>query len=71
MLQGQSVLEKYSQQLHPWCIIRLLPNMQRTTVNRFRRRNDADEHMKVLRRLNPQATYIIIFVPPQSNKTEL
>jgi hypothetical protein len=32
---------------------------------------DADEHMKVLRRLNPQATYIVIFVPPQSDKTEL
>jgi hypothetical protein len=70
MRQGQIVLENYSQQLHPWCIIRLLPNMQRATVNRFRRRNDAAEHMRVLRRLNPQATYTVIFVPPQAEKTE-
>ena len=30
----------YRQQLHPWCIIQLPPQMQRRVVARFRRRND-------------------------------
>jgi hypothetical protein len=30
----------YNQQLHPWCIIQHLPEMQRRVVGRFRRRND-------------------------------
>ena len=51
----------YHQQLHPWCIIRLLPKMQRLTVAWFRRRNDAEAHMQVLRRLEPTAQYEIIF----------
>lgn len=51
----------YLEQLHPWCIIRLLPNMQRLIVGRFRRRHDATEHMQVLQRLVPEATYTIIF----------
>ncbi|WOD39906.1 hypothetical protein [Nodosilinea sp. E11] len=51
----------YSQQLHPWCIVQHLPQMQRRVVARFRRRNDADAHMKVLYRLSPLAQYSIIF----------
>ncbi len=35
----------YLERLSPWCIIKLLPNMQRLTVARCRRRNDAEEHM--------------------------
>lgn len=53
----------YYQQLHPWCIIRLLPQMQRQVVARFRRRNDAEAHMKALRQLEPAANYAIIFDP--------
>jgi hypothetical protein len=51
----------YRNRLHPWCIIRLLPNFQRITVARFRRRNDAAQHLIVLRRLMPSATFIILF----------
>ena len=53
----------YYQQLHPWCIIRLLPKMQRSVVRRFRRRNDAEAHMQTLRQLEPTATYDIVFDP--------
>ncbi|GAB4375273.1 MAG: hypothetical protein Kow00121_20820 [Elainellaceae cyanobacterium] len=53
----------YHQQLHPWCIIRLLPKMQRQVVARFRRRNDAEAHLQILRRLEPAATYEIVFDP--------
>ena len=44
----------YNQLLHPWCVVQLLPHMQRRTVARFRRRNDADAHLKAMRRLSPR-----------------
>ncbi len=56
--------QTYRAQLHPWSIIRLLPKAQRITVARFRKRNDADAHARTLRRLIPEATFIIIFTPP-------
>jgi len=46
----------YHDRLHPWCIIRCFPNAQ--TV---RRRNDAEAHLRILRQINPGATYEIIF----------
>jgi hypothetical protein len=53
----------YREQLSPWCIIKYLPHMQRLTVARFRRRNDAESHLRVLRRLVPEANYAIVFDP--------
>jgi hypothetical protein len=53
----------YLERLSPWCLVRLLPNMQRLTVGRFRRWNDAHEHMRILRRLVPEANYAIVFDP--------
>jgi hypothetical protein len=50
----------YHDRLHPWCIIRHLPKMQRVVVARFRRRNDAEAHLKVLQHMVP-ASYTIIF----------
>lgn len=54
---------QYHQQLHPWCIIQLLPQMQRRTVARFRRRNDAEAHMRVLKQQNLATEYTIVFDP--------
>jgi hypothetical protein len=51
----------YATLLYPWVIIRQLPNMQNLAVKRFRRRNDADECLRVLRRLSPTEKFIIIF----------
>ena len=56
----------YNQLLHPWCVVQLLPHMQRRTVARFRRRNDADAHLKALRRLNSSAQYTVMFDPAPS-----
>ncbi|MBE9125306.1 MULTISPECIES: hypothetical protein [unclassified Coleofasciculus] len=53
----------YKEQLFPWCIIRHLPDMQRTGVARLRRRSDAEEHLRVLRRLMPDASFSIVFDP--------
>lgn len=51
----------YFEKLHPWCLIRLLPNCQRIVVARFRKRNDADAHLRVLQRLVKNRTFVIIF----------
>jgi len=56
----------YNQLLHPWCVVQLLPPMQRRTIARFRRRNDADAHLKALRRLSPSAQYTVMFDPAPS-----
>lgn len=53
----------YRDRLSPWCIIRQLPHMQRIVVGRFRKRNDASEHLKILQRLNPTAHYELMFDP--------
>jgi hypothetical protein len=51
----------YFEKLHPWCLIRLLPNCHRIAVARFRKSNDADEHLRVLQRLVKHRTFVIIF----------
>ncbi|NEO62535.1 MAG: hypothetical protein F6J98_19710 [Moorea sp. SIO4G2] len=51
----------YSQRLYPWALIRLLPNMQRVVVRRFRNRSDAEGHLQTLKRLMPDEKFIIIF----------
>ena len=51
----------YKTQLFPWCIIRPQPNMKQTIVARFRRRNDAEAHLQILRQLLPTAPHTIIF----------
>jgi len=60
------VSSTYNQLLHPWCVVQLLPDMQRRTVARFRRRNDADAQLKAMRRLSPSAQYTVMFNPSTS-----
>lgn len=57
----------YRQQLQPWCIVQQLPNMQNRVVTRLRRRNDADDHLRVLRQRSPQMQYTIVFEPPPND----
>jgi hypothetical protein len=61
----------YFEKLHPWCIIRPLPNLQRRVVARCRRRSDAEAHLQILRRLIPNVTHTIVFdpTPEQDDRT--
>ncbi|MBE9138819.1 hypothetical protein IQ254_16730 [Nodosilinea sp. LEGE 07088] len=59
----------YRDSLYSWHIVRLLPQFQRVTVARFRSRSQAENHIKVLRRLMPTAAFVIVFDPPASPKT--
>ncbi|KAM3106189.1 hypothetical protein [Phormidesmis sp. 146-33] len=45
-------------------MIRLLENMQRITVARCASKSDADGYAQVFRRLIPNATFIVVFDPP-------
>jgi hypothetical protein len=51
----------YRDRLNPWAVVRLLPCCQRIVVGRFRNRSDADGHLQVLRRLIPQAAFVVLF----------
>jgi hypothetical protein len=59
----------YRDRLSPWCIIQHLPKMQRSAVARFRKRNDAEAHLRALQRLNPAQRYEIVFDPPPDDET--
>jgi hypothetical protein len=56
----------YSDRLTPWCIVRCLPGCQTFTVQRFRKRSEAEAHLKVLGRLSPDAVYEIVFDLPEA-----
>ncbi len=51
----------YRGRLAPWAIARLLPNMQRIIIGRFRSRSDADGHLQCLRQLIPDASFVVVF----------
>jgi hypothetical protein len=51
----------YRDQLYPWCIVHSVHGAQSTVVARFRRRTDAEAHLRILRQTHPSFTYRILF----------
>ncbi len=51
----------YIERLNPWCIIRLFPNMRTLIVGRFRRRVDAEGHLRILKQIMPSVPLEIVF----------
>ncbi len=51
----------YKDKLNPWCIIRPLSKVQMRVVGRFRRRVDAEGHLKILKQLIPNGPFEIMF----------
>ena len=51
----------YKKRLNSWAIARMLPDMKREIVARFRSRSDADGHMQLLLRLTPDANFMLVF----------
>ncbi|MBF2009091.1 MAG: hypothetical protein IGS49_27520 [Chlorogloeopsis fritschii C42_A2020_084] len=51
----------YKKRLNAWAIVRVLPDMQRVLVARFRSRSDADGHLQRLRQLSPDTDFMIVF----------
>ena len=51
----------YLERLNPWCIIRSFPNMRTLIVRRFRRRVDAEGHLRILKQIMPNIRFEIVF----------
>jgi len=51
----------YQQQLSPWVIHKLLPNLKQLTITRFRRRPDAEAYLKMLVQSQPHSQFAITF----------
>ncbi len=62
-LPNNAIGLSYRDRLHPWLIVCLLPNLQRTTVSRHRTRTQAEEHLKALYRFSRSFEYTIVFDP--------
>jgi hypothetical protein len=51
----------YKDKLNPWCIIRPVSDVQMRIVRRFRRRVDAEGHLRILKQLIPTVAFEIMF----------
>lgn len=51
----------YQARLNPWVVSKLLPNLKQLAVIRFRRRNDAEAYLRVLKEMQPQGKFAISF----------
>jgi hypothetical protein len=52
---------KYQEQLTPWVVYQLTSDADRHVVTRFRRRNDADSYLKVLKQTRPNSQFVVAF----------
>jgi putative acetyltransferase len=50
------------QSTRPWTIVRILPKARHYTVACFRNRQDADDHLRLLRRFIPRSEFEVIFL---------
>ncbi len=59
-----------NQAYRPWAIARILPKAQVYILARFRNRQDADDHKRVLQRFIPAAKFEIIFDPADEKQQD-
>lgn len=50
----------------PWAIARILPGAKTHTIACFFNRQDAEDHLRTLRRYVPNGVFEIVFQPPES-----
>ncbi|MEG4328487.1 MULTISPECIES: hypothetical protein [unclassified Microcoleus] len=61
--KGDTPIMPYEKRLKPWIVVRLLPNLQRVVIGRFRSWSDAEGHLRVLKQLLPAARLTLVFDP--------
>jgi hypothetical protein len=67
-------MQSYRTALSPWAVFRCLSPATNICVARFRKRNDADEYIKIIRQSIPEATFEVVFdkqETPRSGVLEL
>jgi hypothetical protein len=60
----------YQEQLSPWVVHQLLPNLKQQTLARFRRRNEADAYLRAMKQMRPQSRYEVSFEINQPSVSE-
>lgn len=70
MSEVDRTMSEYQNRLSPWCIVCCRSGAQTLIIQRFRKRHEAEAHLKVLRQLNPSAVYEIVFDLPEARSTE-
>ncbi|MEA5569056.1 hypothetical protein [Anabaena sp. UHCC 0399] len=58
-------------QNHPWVIVKTVVITQSHTVARFANRQDAEDHLRFLRRTIPNRDFEMMFEPPDDVKEDL
>jgi hypothetical protein len=53
----------YRDRLSPWCVVQKSAGLQSAIVARCRKRSSAEEHLRVLKRMNPAVNYEVVFDP--------
>lgn len=63
--QPTNATNGYKKRLNKWAIARILPDMKREIVARFRSKSDADGHMQLLLSRTPDMNLMVIFDCPR------
>jgi hypothetical protein len=58
---SKSSAVSYRDRLNPWTITRLLPNLERTVIGRFRSRSNAEGHLQHLKQVLQKASFTLAF----------
>ncbi|NJR66381.1 MAG: hypothetical protein HC772_15370 [Leptolyngbyaceae cyanobacterium CRU_2_3] len=53
----------YRDRIQRWVVVRLLPNFQHQDLARFHKCSDAEGYCQVLRRLEPNGRFAVMFDP--------
>jgi uncharacterized protein (UPF0371 family) len=61
----------YQEQLTPWVVYQMLADSQRQFAMRFRRRNDADAYVKLMKKTQPQIEFMIAFEASNFGKNKV
>lgn len=59
----------YSDRLKRWLVVRLLANMQRTTVAAFVKCSDAEGYLKIVQQIIPEGQFEIVFYVKESDRS--
>ncbi|QSJ17177.1 hypothetical protein JYQ62_37005 [Nostoc sp. UHCC 0702] len=59
----------YRDNLNRWLVVRLLANMQRVVVARFRKQSEAEGYLQAIQRLIPDGKFLVVF--DGDNKSEV
>jgi hypothetical protein len=62
---------KYQEQLNPWVIHQLLPDLTQSVVIRFRRRSEAEAYLRVIRQLRPKSKFAIAFESSRNSLSQI